>query len=194
VALRSDRLELRRLDGDDATFVESLYANAQVTRTLLRIQGPISVEEAREFCQAPAAACGDHRFGASLQTDGNLVALGSVGRHSELPGVATIGYSVLPAFWGQGFGTELATLLVEFATGALGASEVRATTLDDNPASARVLEKLGFTIREVGASEVDSRGDERRVTRWSLHQRSREPSGAAEPQTRAARLDAGRSV
>ncbi len=147
MALRSERLNLRRLDGGDATFVESLYASAQVTRTLLRIQGPISIEAAREFCQAPAAASGDHRFGR---------------------GVATIGYSVLPAFWGQGFGTELAALLVEFATGTLGAPEVRATTLDDNPASARVLVKLGFTVLEVGASEVDSRGDERRVTRWFL--------------------------
>ena len=172
MVLRSDRLELRALDVGDATFVESLYANAQVTRTLLRIQGPISIEEAREFCSATAAACGDHRFGAVLQTDGNLIAVGSVRRHTELPRVASIGYSVLPAFWGQGFGTELAALLVEFATGTLGALEVCATTLDDNPASARVLEKLGFTILEPGASEVDSRGDERRVTRWFLHRRS----------------------
>ncbi len=168
MALRSDRLELRRLEEGDATFVESLYGNARVTRTLLRIQGPISIEEAREFCQAPAAACGDHRLGGALQTDGNLVGVGSVRRHAELPGVATIGYSVLPAFWGRGFGTELAGLLVEFATGTLGVPEVRATTLDGNPASARVLEKLGFRILQAGASEVDSRGDERRVTRWGL--------------------------
>jgi RimJ/RimL family protein N-acetyltransferase len=168
VALRSDRLELRRLEEGDATFVESLYASARVTRTLLRIQRPISIEEAREFCRASAAACGDHRLGAALRTDGNLIGVGSVRKHTELPGVATIGYSVLPAFWGQGFGTELARLLVEFATGTLGVSEVHATTLDGNPASARVLQKLGFTVLRAGASEVDSRGNERRVTRWVL--------------------------
>ena len=168
MAHRSDRLELRRLEEGDATFVESLYASARVTRTLLRIQGPISIEEAREFCRAAAAACGDHRLGGALRTDGNLIGVGSVRRHTELPGVAAIGYSVLPAFWGQGFGTELAGLLVEFATGTLGVPEVRATTLDGNPASARVLQKLGFTVLQAGASEVDSRGDERRVTRWVL--------------------------
>ena len=202
VTLRSDRLELRKLDGGDAAFVESFYASAQVTRTLLRIQGPISIEEAREFCQPPATACGDHRFGAALRSDGRLIALGSVRSHPELLGVATIGYSVVPAFWGQGFGTELAFLLVEFAAGTLGAPEVRATTLDDNPASARVLQKLGFSVLEVGASEIDSRGDERRaplahvshVTRWRLHQRRRKPSGAAEQQAGAGRLDAGRSA
>ena len=168
MVLRSGRLELRRLDGGDATFVESLYASSQVTRTLLRIQGAISIQEAREFCRPRPAACGDDRFGAALRTSGDLIAVGSVRRHSDQPSVATIGYSVLPAFWGQGFGTELAALLVDFATGALGVSEIRATTLDGNPASARVLEKLGFTALEVGACEIDSRGDERRVTRWLL--------------------------
>lgn len=148
--------------------MESLYANARVTRTLLWIQGPISIEEAREFCRARAAVCGDHRLGGALQTDGNLIGVGSVRPLTELPGVATIGYSVLPAFWGHGFGTELAGLLVEFATGTLGVPEVRATTLDGNPASTRVLQKLGFTVLQAGASEVDSRGDERRVTRWVL--------------------------
>jgi [ribosomal protein S5]-alanine N-acetyltransferase len=173
VALRSERLELRRLEEGDARFVESLYANAGVTRTLLRIQEPISIEEARAFCRASPAAGGDRRLGAALQTDGRLIGLGSVRAHTDLPGVATIGYSVLPASWGQGYGTELAALLVEFAAGTLGVSEVRATTLDGNPASARVLGKLGFRVVQAGASEVDSRGDERRVTRWALGRCSR---------------------
>ncbi len=171
VELRSDRLELRRLETAESDFVLSLYASAQVTRTLLRIQRPLSMDEAREFCR-PAAATGDHRLVAARRGDGSLIALGTVRTHVEAPGVASIGYSVLPAFWGQGMATDLAGLLVKFAVAGLGACEVRATTLDDNPASARVLEKLGFTVREAGASEVDSRGDERRVTRWVLPQRS----------------------
>ena len=130
------------------------------------------METAREFCQSTPAACGEHRFGAALQTDGNLIAFGNVRGRTELPGVAAIGYSVVPAFWGQGFGNELAGLLVEFATGTLGAREIRATTLDGNRASTRVLEKVGFAAVEVGVSEVDSRGDERRVTRWFLLPRS----------------------
>jgi hypothetical protein len=90
VVLRSDHLELRALDKSDAAFVESLYESAQVTRTLLRIQRPISFEEAKEFCHAPARAGGDRRFAAALNADGRLIALGSVRRHAEIPGVATI--------------------------------------------------------------------------------------------------------
>jgi hypothetical protein len=51
-------------DGSEAKFVESPYANTERSReTLLRIQQPISIEEAREFCRARAAAGGDHRLG-----------------------------------------------------------------------------------------------------------------------------------
>jgi RimJ/RimL family protein N-acetyltransferase len=172
-ALRSDRLELRTLDASDAAFLESLYASAQVTRTLLRIQGPISLEEAKEFCQAPARTAGDLRFGAALKADGRLVALGSVRRHAETPSVATIGYSVVPALWGKGLGTELAVFLSSLPP-VPWALELQATTLDDNPASGRVLAKLGFTVSKAGASEVDSRGNTRPVTRWVLCTRSRE--------------------
>lgn len=91
-------------------------------------------------------------------------------------------------------GTELPGLLVQFAAGPLAALEDEGTTLDDNPASGRVLEKLGFTVLEAGASEVDSRGDERRVTRWVLHSRLRQSPWAAEQHARADRLDAGRSA
>jgi RimJ/RimL family protein N-acetyltransferase len=170
VATRSDRLELRSLGADDAEFVRSLYAHKQVTRALAQITGPISIEAAREFCEPPA---GEHRFGAALQIDGSLIGVGSVRERSEQPSTAFIGYSILPAFWGQGFATELAGLLVEFAAATLGAQEVRATTRDDNPASARVLEKIGFSVLEAGAPEVDARGIERRVTRWSFVSRGR---------------------
>jgi hypothetical protein len=81
VVLRSDRLDLRTPEARDAEFVKSLYANARVTRTLLRIQRPISI--AQEFCRMTAEASGDHRFGAALHTDGTLIALGTVRRHTE---------------------------------------------------------------------------------------------------------------
>jgi len=168
VAVGFDRLELRPLSVTEAPFVESLYASSQVTRSLLRIQGPISSEQARDLCQTPPSLSGEHRFVAVLRTNAQAIGLGNVRKHAASSGVATIGYSVLPLLWRRGFGTELAALLVRFAFSTLGVVEVRATTLDDNAPSARVLEKIGFVVLEAGASELDSRGNERRVTRWYL--------------------------
>ena len=169
VARRSDRLELRRLDARDADFVQALYADARVTRWLLRIQKPITRAHALQICGDPAPADTEHRFGAVLVPSVRLVGLGVVRSSRERARVASIGYSITPAVWGQGFGTELARLLVAFATATLGAGEIRATTLDDHHASRRILEKLGFAIHQSGVEEADSRGEVRRVTRWVLH-------------------------
>ena len=166
----SDRLALRPLGEADAAFVHTLYASPEVTRALLRIQRPLSLAEARRLCEPRSAAPGEHRFVAVFKSNRQAVGLGVVRLHP--PGQpASIGYSILPAAWRQGLGTELARLLTRFAFDTLGAAAARATTLDDNVASARVLEKLGFAVLETGAHETDSRGAERRVVRWLLRNR-----------------------
>ena len=157
-------IELRRLEPVHASFVESLYAQAEVTRMLLRIQRPLSAPEARALCDPRSAKPGEHRFVAVVEDTGQPVGLGIV---RAVDGIGTIGYCVLPSCWRRGVGTELARRLVELARGRLGCSEVRATTLDDNAASARILAKLGFVVVDGDARETDSRGDERRVVRWT---------------------------
>lgn len=76
--LRSERLALRPLGEADARFVEALYASPDVTRTLLRIQGPISGQEARALCETPSTVSGEHRFGAALQASDQPIGLGTV--------------------------------------------------------------------------------------------------------------------
>ena len=55
-----------------------------------------------------------------------------------------IGYWIGRPWWGQGFATEIGQALVALGTQTLGASRLIAGHYDDNPASGRVLEKLGF--------------------------------------------------
>jgi RimJ/RimL family protein N-acetyltransferase len=83
--------------------------------------------------------------------------LGFIGSGEMLPGEPQhliIGYSLLPAERGKGYGTEAVALLVDFLF--LSADIVRISAFVDpgNPASQRVLEKSGFkregTIRRLG--------------------------------------------
>lgn len=76
--------------------------------------------------------------------------VGSVGFKGppDKTGNVEIGYSVLPAHEGRGLATEMAAALLEWAA-AQGARLVHAEVGPANPASVRVLEKLGF--REAGA-------------------------------------------
>jgi RimJ/RimL family protein N-acetyltransferase len=59
-------------------------------------------------------------------------------------GVVEIAYFTFPGFEGRGVASAMAAGLVERATRALGVRRLRAYTLPEKNASARVLEKLGF--------------------------------------------------
>jgi [ribosomal protein S5]-alanine N-acetyltransferase len=61
-------------------------------------------------------------------------------------GAVEIGYSVLPQFQGQGYGTEMVRGLVVWAMEQAGVEVVMAETEGDNPGSVRVLEKVGFRV------------------------------------------------
>jgi RimJ/RimL family protein N-acetyltransferase len=54
-----------------------------------------------------------------------------------------MGYWIARPFWGRGFASEACAALVEIAR-TLGLGSLEGSHFLDNPASARVLEKLGF--------------------------------------------------
>jgi RimJ/RimL family protein N-acetyltransferase len=54
-----------------------------------------------------------------------------------------MGYWIARSHWGRGFATEACTALVDIAR-TLGLAQLEASHFIDNPASARVLDKLGF--------------------------------------------------
>ena len=62
-----------------------------------------------------------------------------------------IGYWIGRPFWGQGYLTEAATAFINEAQRTLGVTTLLAGVFTDNPASIKVLEKLGF--EHMGASD-----------------------------------------
>lgn len=78
--------------------------------------------------------------------------------HGDRPGQSELAYLFKKAHWNQGFGTEAITALVnEYALLIIQKGynlegrpleEITATTRPDNPASVKILEKLGFEIQK----------------------------------------------
>ena len=56
-----------------------------------------------------------------------------------------LGYRLLPAYWGNGYATEIVTALAQLAFRVLKMERVEALTLAENRAACAVLEKAGFT-------------------------------------------------
>ena len=57
---------------------------------------------------------------------------------------AELGYWIGIPFWGHGYATEAARAVLEYGFGPLGLNRIEAHYLAQNPASGKVMEKLGM--------------------------------------------------
>ena len=80
-------------------------------------------------------------------------------------GAVQIGYSLLPEFQRRGYATEMVNALVRWAFGQPGVDAIAAETEWANPASVRVLEKVGFTPAGCAAEPGGARFEVRHKTK-----------------------------
>jgi RimJ/RimL family protein N-acetyltransferase len=109
------------------------------------------------------------------RTDAAPRLIGSCGLGRRPSGAVEMGYWIARPFWGRGFATEACKALIDMAR-AIGLSRVEGSHFIDNPASARVLEKLGFTSTGLVAPRMScARGEQvpARLMRLDLREGSR---------------------
>ena len=96
--------------------------------------------------------------------------VGSCGLGRRPSGLVELGYWIARPFWGCGYATEASIALIDIAR-ALGIAQLEGSHFLDNPASGRVLEKLGFQSTGLIAPRLScARGTEAqaRMLRLSL--------------------------
>ena len=59
--------------------------------------------------------------------------------------------------------------MIDYAFSELGVDTIQASPIEDNTASMRVLEKLGFTVHETGVTEESAHGGDCVVRRYRIH-------------------------
>lgn len=140
---RTERLLLRPAWPEDWEMILWGIGDERVVRNLARAPWPYLPEHAREF----ATRSHDPRFPAFLLTlpeeqGSRLVGCAGLGEKAGRTEVE-LGYWIARPYWGQGFATEGARGVLEVAR-LLGHARIEGGHYLDNPASGRVLRKLGF--------------------------------------------------
>lgn len=152
--LSTARLRLRPFADTDADALFALHSNAYVLRYW---DSPPWTEPARaERFLATSRQLAEEGSGARLAidrlADGAFVGWCSLSRWNPDHRSASLGYCLGEAAWGQGYATEAAYAVLQWAFDTLDLNRVQAEADTRNAASARVLEKLGFqregTLRE----------------------------------------------
>jgi len=139
---RTPRLLLRPGFPEDAPALASAIADQAIARNLANVPWPYSMRDAEAFLASPR----DPVLPSLLIFERGLGApqlVGACGLGRRPSGSVEMGYWIARPFWGQGYATEACGALVEIAQ-ALGLGSLEGSHFVDNPASARVLEKLGF--------------------------------------------------
>ena len=80
-----------------------------------------------------------------LREGGRLIGNCGIRRKPDNQWEADIGYELAPHHWGHGYATEAARAMVDFGFRDLSLRRISSWCIADNEASARVLERLGFT-------------------------------------------------
>lgn len=140
---RTPRLTLRPGWIEDAPELARAVAHESVAMKLARLPWPYGLADAEAFLSMPHAA-GEAAcliFAHDMGVAPRLI--GCVGVH-HIDVVPEIGYWLTPDAWGRGYATEAGRAMLEIARYALGHRRLGAHHHLDNPASGRVLRKLGF--------------------------------------------------
>ena len=149
---RTTRLLLRPGWAEDAPALAQAIADETIVRNLSSAPWPFGLRDADAFLAAPR----DPVLPSLLifeRTDGEPVLAGACGLGRRTSGAVELGYWIARAHWGRGFATEAGQALVGIAR-ALGIARLEASHFLDNPASGRVLEKLGFQSTGMIASRL----------------------------------------
>ncbi|MFC7869453.1 GNAT family N-acetyltransferase [Streptomyces murinus] len=143
---------LRALALADAPALTRIYSGASIRHTTGQ---PLTLDQAHEKIRtalARAAETPRAQWSWGILHKDDLIGLISLRRRS--PAMGTISYILREDSWGNGYATHAAHQVVIAAFTAAGLTRLEAMHHPDNPASGRVLTKVGFT--RVGTSDRDT--------------------------------------
>jgi ribosomal-protein-alanine N-acetyltransferase len=143
LTITTERLSLRPYRLSDAPRLRELVNDVAIARMLKRVPHPYPQGEAERWIGTHAALrAQDRGYIFAIESAGALAGTVSIEAHPN--GEFELGYWLAVKHWGKGFATEAVHRVLAFAFDELALPYVRASHLADNPASGRVLGKVGF--------------------------------------------------
>jgi len=156
---RTKRLLLRPGFAEDAEALARAIGDETIVRNLATAPWPYGEAEAAAFLARPH----DPALPSCLifeRTRGAPLLVGACGLGRRPSGAVEMGYWVARVHWGRGIATEAGQAVIAMAR-ALRLPKLEASVFLDNPASARVLEKLGYRATGLTAPRHScARGEE----------------------------------
>jgi RimJ/RimL family protein N-acetyltransferase len=144
--IETKRLLLRTFMLDDAVRVRELASAREVAATTLNIPHPYEAGDAETWIatQPESFQAGEAvHYAITRKQEADLI--GAIGLQlQDAHRRAELGYWIGVPYWNQGYCTEAAAAVVNFGFEQLGLHRVFAHHFSSNPASGRVMQKVGM--------------------------------------------------
>jgi len=142
IEIHTPRLLLKTYTRDDIPELLPLIGAREVAATTLRIPHPYSQKDAEDLILHAHDSDGV-RLAVRLKESSAFV--GGVGLRLELDHHrAELGYWIGVPYWGNGYATEAARALLQYGFDELKLNRIYASHVPNNPASGKILLKLGM--------------------------------------------------
>lgn len=140
---RTERLTLRPGWIEDAPALAQAIGHWDVVSKLATAPWPYGVADAESFLGAQFNAAWP-AMQIHAHDGGSVRLIGAIGIHPDDRGQIELGYWLTPEAWGRGYATEAGHAVIRMARESLRIRRLVSSHFIDNPASGRVLRKLGF--------------------------------------------------
>ena len=159
--IETERLLLRHWRESDAPHLVGLANHPEIAHMLASMPHPYALSDAQEFLarvrDLPADAA---QFAITLNSDADQpiggIGYGLTGRVDKPCDEIDFGYWLGLAYWGQGYASEAAHAVIRHAFEVNTIDRIDTDYLTVNPASGRILERVGFV--DQGESRCHSDG------------------------------------
>lgn len=173
-SLETPRLVLRPFDLSDAADVQRLAGDRAIADTTLNIPHPYEDGLAEAWIETHAREYAEGRlvnFAITLSPDGALI--GSIGLKldGEASGGGELGYWVGVPWWNRGYCTEAAAAVLDYGFRVLELDRIHAHHLLRNPASGRVMEKIGMRAEGVAREAIHKEGEREDIALYGILRR-----------------------
>jgi len=140
---------IRSFRPSDAASLTKHCGTYSVARNMNNIPHPYSLQDAEEWIAIASRGTPESHFALAIDDEvvgGIGVMLAAPDRLGVSGHCAEIGYWLGESFWGRGIVSEALAALTEWTFANLRVVRLQAAVYARNPASARILEKAGYTF------------------------------------------------
>jgi len=144
--ITTERLVLRLFQKSDAAAVTKLCNNYNIYKDTLYLPYPYSIEDALSWIEHHLDnfnANKSYEFAITDKESGELYGAIALSNNQKFSN-GEIAYWIGEEFWGNGYATEAAQAILQFAFDEKQYHKVFARYFHSNPASGRVMQKLGM--------------------------------------------------